>query len=125
MLEDNKFINSVLVNSTLHYDVANVEDWLWQRFNQAKENLEKLYNAGYNPIAYSVMICEDTFVFETNEEAEKAFAQFETNGTRGNIIQGWWYGKEEYFQKVYPKYVADMKEFDYVPQFILLKNVTF
>ncbi len=59
------------------------------------ESVEKLRNAGFNPIGITNMLCEETFIFNTDEEAQKAFEYFEKNPV-GDVIQGWWYGIVEF-----------------------------
>lgn len=47
--------------------------------------LEIIRANGFNPIAITIMICEETFVFETEAEAHAASESVKTN-------EGWWYG---------------------------------
>lgn len=67
-----------------------------------QSNIDKLKENGFNPIAVSQMYFEDTFVFETEEEAKKAYQQFETDENEKWIgdISGWWYGKEDFIKTV-------------------------
>ncbi len=62
--------------------------------------LKEIRDAGFNPIAITVMICEETIVFKTNEEAQQAADKF--------LPEGWWYGlsefdasREQYVKEVY------------------------
>lgn len=82
--------------------------------------LKLLTDAGFKPIAVSVMTCEDVFVFETDEEAVKAYEQFE-NTPKGehSIISGWWYGRIEFMESL-DEYE---KEMDYRPDVIWLNEV--
>jgi hypothetical protein len=65
------------------------------------EPLEVMIAHGYKPLAVTIMICEDTFCFETAEEAERAGFEFETNPVTNELaIQGWWYGKEDFIKAV-------------------------
>ena len=90
-------------------------DAYWERFwdnydeeeaqsiydNYGKEGshlLKEIKEAGFNPIAITVMLCEETFVFETEEETKKAADKF--------LPEGWWYEKED-FKKSRIKYVED------------------
>lgn len=67
--------------------------------------LAKIREKGFNPIAITVMICEETFVFRTDKEAHEAFKVMKTN-------EGWWYGMDgkypwettlkEYREQFYP-----------------------
>ena len=73
-----------------------------------KDDIDKLKANGYNPIAVSQMYFEDTFVFETKEEAEKAYRQFERDEEEkwiGEIV-GWWYSKED-FEKTVKEYETE------------------
>lgn len=96
------------------------EQWLWERFKNAIPEFKKLKAAGYNPIAYTVMICEDTFVFATDDEAKRAHSQFEEHGKGKNFITGWWYGKDNFFKTVFPEYRESMKKYQET-RYILIK----
>lgn len=72
------------------------------------ESIEKLRNVGFNPIGITKMICEETFIFNTDEEALKAFEYFEKNPV-GEVIQGWWYGIVD-FQLARQEYVMNIYE---------------
>lgn len=71
-------------------------------------SLKTIRDAGFNPIGITVMICEETFIFNTDEEAQKAFEYFEKNPVK-DVIQGWWYGLVD-FELARQKYVLDMYE---------------
>lgn len=60
---------------------------------------------GFKPIAVTQFYLEDTFVFETEEEAYKAYLKLEKSK---NIIRGWWYGKDEFEQEI-KQYEIDFK----------------
>ena len=73
-----------------------------------KNDIDKLKANGYKLIAVSQMYFEDTFVFETKDEAIKAYHQFERdekNEWIGEIV-GWWYSKED-FEKVVKEYETE------------------
>lgn len=73
-----------------------------------QDDINKLKANGYNPIAVSQMYFEDTFVFETNEEATKAYRQFERDEKEkwiGEIV-GWWHGRED-FKKTVKEYETE------------------
>ena len=78
------------------------------------ESLKIIQEAGFNPIGITTMMCEETFIFNTEEEASKAFEYFETN-RRANIDKheylpdGWWYGLVD-FELYHRKYVWDFYE---------------
>lgn len=63
-------------------------------------HIDLLKSNGYNPIAVTQMFMENTFVFETDKEANKAYVQFEQNHKNDNLIVGWWYGRESFKQAV-------------------------
>jgi len=54
--------------------------------------LQQIIAAGFRPIYITVMICEETFVFATQEECDQAFAHFQ------HTNEGWWYSLDD------PKY---------------------
>lgn len=73
-----------------------------------QNNIDKLKENGYTPIAVSHMYFEDTFVFETKEEAIKAYHQFESYKNEkwiGEIV-GWWYGRKD-FEKIVNDYETE------------------
>jgi hypothetical protein len=64
--------------------------------------LDIIKNYGFNPIGFSVLTCEDTFIFETEEEAKKAYHLLERDVNNKWIgkVDGWWYGKENFLTHV-------------------------
>ena len=58
-----------------------------------KESLILIKSYGFNPIGVSQMYCEDTFIFETQEEANSAYQKLEKEL---GLLQGWFYSKEEF-----------------------------
>ena len=73
-----------------------------------QNDINKLKANGYNPIAISQISFEDTFVFETKEEATKAYRQFERDEEEkwiGEIV-GWWCSKED-FEKTVKEYETE------------------
>lgn len=50
--------------------------------------LKDVIEAHFKPIGICVMVCEETFIFETKEEAERAWEHFKP--------EGWWYGIEDW-----------------------------
>lgn len=70
-----------------------------------KKDIEIIRNAGFKPIAVTQMYFEDTFVFETDEEADEAYTKLERdeNGNEMDLVCGWWHGKED-FKKEVEKY---------------------
>lgn len=65
------------------------------------ESIKKLRENGHNPIAVTQMYCEETFIFETDEEAKTALLLF--NDSEGKCFYGWWHGRED-FMKVVEEY---------------------
>lgn len=68
-----------------------------------QENIDRLRNAGFKPLAVSQMYFEDTWVFGTQEEALRAFRTFEIDENEKRIpdgFDGWWYGVEEFKEEV-------------------------
>jgi hypothetical protein len=59
--------------------------------------LEILRRSGFKPIAVSQMVFEDTFLFETEAEAHRAYKQLELE--EGSLV-GWFYGREDFKQAV-------------------------
>ena len=79
----------------------------WLEENGYSYNTDKSYSlkllndAGHFPIGITTMMCEETFIFNTEKEATKAWK----SGVLGN--DGWFYGKRN-FQKDLDKYEKDM-----------------
>lgn len=57
-----------------------------------QETIDLLISKNYKPIAVTQMYFEDTIVFETDDEANRAFSELEQNGK----TQAWWYGKDAF-----------------------------
>ena len=92
--------------------MKNNTDRTLESFN---EQLTILRENGYNPIAVSQMYFEDTFVFETKEEADRGYLQFERDKNEkwiGEVV-GWWYSKEDFLKAV--KEYEEESEFDSTP----------
>lgn len=68
-----------------------------------ENELKLIRDNGFNPIAVTQLYFEDTFVFETFEEAEKAFKTLEENN---RTVVGFWYDKYDFFDAV-RKYEKD------------------
>lgn len=62
--------------------------------------LEIIRENGFNPIAVTQMYFEDTYVFETGQEAKKAYEMLEEDESLEYRCFGWWYGKEEFLKEV-------------------------
>ena len=57
-------------------------------------NFDAMQKAGFNLKGFSVMMCEDTFYFETEEEAEDAWNYFENGENATGEYVGFWYSIE-------------------------------
>jgi len=62
--------------------------------------LKEVHEAGFKPIAITVVICEETFIFKGKQEAQAAADKF--------LPEGWWYDfgnwedtRQEYVKKFY------------------------
>lgn len=62
-----------------------------------EEDIKLIESEGFKVIAVTQMYMEDTFVFETKEDANKAYEIFEKNNLR---ICAWWYGKDDFIKAV-------------------------
>ena len=65
-----------------------------------KDYIEVIKAAGFNPIAVTQYYLEDTFIFNTDEEANNAYALLEKEK---GLKAGWWYPIEE-FEKLVEEY---------------------
>lgn len=65
-----------------------------------QEELDIIKEAGFNVLGVTIMQLESTFIFETKDEAERAYSALEKTGK----VQGWWYGLEDFkfAEKGYP-----------------------
>jgi len=48
---------------------------------------------GFHPIAITCMMCEETFLFETDEESHAAYNRLEVEL---NLVSGWWYSSSDW-----------------------------
>lgn len=65
-------------------------------------SLVKMEEIGIRPIGICCLMCEETFIFDTKEEANNAYEICE----KGGIVSGWWYSKED-FEEYLPIYEKD------------------
>jgi hypothetical protein len=72
-------------------------------------SLKVLKEHGFNPIGICVVMCEETFVFETSEEAQKAYNELELEKS---LIDGFFYGKVEFENEV--KGLSDTPKIDWL-----------
>jgi hypothetical protein len=63
--------------------------------------LKEVFDAGFKPIGITVMLCEETFIFKSELEANEAAKKF--------LPEGWWYGIGSYIdaRKQYIKKFCD------------------
>lgn len=62
-----------------------------------EESINVLRKHGFNPIAASQLFMEDTFVFESKEEATKAYNLLEIEK---KVLKGWFYSKSAFEKEV-------------------------
>lgn len=48
---------------------------------------------GFHPIGITKMMCEETFIFKTDEEATRAYELLEVEK---NLLSGWWYSMDNW-----------------------------
>ena len=48
---------------------------------------------GFNPIGITSYYLEETFIFRTKKEADKAYKKIEKEL---NLVSGWWYSKKDF-----------------------------
>lgn len=58
-------------------------------------NFDAMKKAGFELKAFSVMMCEDTFYFETVDEADDAWNYFENGPNATGEYVGFWYSLED------------------------------
>jgi len=62
-----------------------------------EKKIDIIKQHGFNVIGVSQMYFYDTFIFETTQEALKAYEELEKNQiSLDTCILGWWYGKEDF-----------------------------
>lgn len=66
--------------------------------NRFKRGLRIIKSYGFNPIGVSVMICEETYIFNSDDEACAAHELLEGMLNRNYGVDGWWYGKDAFFE---------------------------
>jgi hypothetical protein len=75
-----------------------------------KQFYDELVEAGFKPIGMTTFLCEETAVFETEEEADRAAEMFLPNG--------WYYSKENIIEaRVHYRH-----KFGYCPKMHWIKN---
>ena len=70
-----------------------------RKLSSFKKDINIIKKHGFNPIAVTQMMFEETFVFETEDEATKAHSMLENCKGKSKVV-GWWYGKEYYLKTV-------------------------
>jgi hypothetical protein len=58
--------------------------------------LKEVRDAGFKPIGITVLMCEETFIFKSGDEAKQAAEKF--------LPEGWWYGIDGW-EHTYNEYV--------------------
>jgi len=65
-----------------------------KKLNKVAQKFQDFFSKqGYNLIGFCNFLLENTFIFETRQEAEKAYQEFEKDKQE---IFGWWYGKVDF-----------------------------
>lgn len=68
-------------------------------FGEHTRNIRLMHKYGFYPLYATRIYFETTYIFRTEREALKAFDWFEKNPrNKKEIIQGWWYGKKNWFE---------------------------
>jgi len=68
---------------------------MWKIYSKWYLFLIRLY--GFKPLKCVDYMGEYTFIFKTQEEADKAFHRLENRGDDKRIlVTGWWYGEKEF-----------------------------
>jgi hypothetical protein len=62
-----------------------------------KEDIKTIKKNGFKPIGVAQIYFEDTFIFETQEEAERAYNTLDKDSS---LVVGYWYGKCDFFDEV-------------------------
>jgi len=65
--------------------------------------LKMVREAGFNPIAITTMMAEETFIFKGEKEASEAWKKFKP--------EGWWYGLHDFWEE-WDEYLKQMGEYD-------------
>jgi len=68
--------------------------------------LEQVVKAGFNPIGITVMMCEETFIFATEEETSAAAKKFMPEGW-WNTVTDWEESRQKYVDDIYQGVEAD------------------
>lgn len=99
-IKDSDYFQNIIKNE--------LSDTKKHMIDNCKSSIELLIDSGFNPIRYTVLYFEDTFVFETTEEAHRAYEKFEA-GKHRKII-GWWYSLAD-FKTTIDDYIKEIKGF--------------
>ena len=82
------------------FTMSDIRYWFMNKFDiKESRRILRLRLNGFNPIMFTSLMFEDTWVFETDEEAKRAFYTFEQDKNTGEYLDkfdGWWYGIEEF-----------------------------
>lgn len=74
-------------------------------------SIAQLIERGFNPIGITTMLCEETFIFETEDEMKQAHQQCQVEE---GVVDGWWYSRTEFYKarKEYVEKFYNGKESD-------------
>lgn len=71
-----------------------------ETFKEELKLVKTLKEGGFNPIGVSYMMGEHCFIFNTEEEAKKAYEKYESNNNgKDDFIPAWWYSKESFYEE--------------------------
>jgi hypothetical protein len=76
------------MNYTTHFHIS-----LKQLEEIENSSLKVLIENSYMPIAFTQYNLEDTFIFNTTEQAKECYDELEVDK---KLVCGWFYGKEEF-----------------------------
>jgi hypothetical protein len=102
----NKILEKIL-NSITPEEHARYEQMIEKSISRSEElknqgykwNTDKSYSIkllrdhGHKPIGITNVMCEETFIFNSKEECDKAHWEMQV---QERLVDGWWYSKEEF-----------------------------
>ena len=86
-------------------DYGKIFDSIRRPTHYPKTEIDLIKSNGFKLIGVSMLYLENTFIFESDEEANNAFNFFEKEN---NLIQGWWYDRNS-FLSIKQEYENKMK----------------
>lgn len=83
----------------IKFKLIDIKYWLMYKLGiRRSRHILRLKLNGFNPIMFTELMMEDTFVFETEDEANRAYRKFERDEKEEYIgkFDGWWYGIDDF-----------------------------